>query len=318
MKSCHIPNWITCDVFLSCSTVSECWRLICVLYLFLCLLLRWELVILLHPRNLSMSIWLSWAGRGGERGDQINWEEKKKFVGLLLLFMCVWKKSRESQHSLCLSFCSRKTAYEYFHTLFTWHDSPDCCLPVLHYVSSPYKVPHRCLLLITSSLDPPTRHPEPCSPDEYPERQRTAWTRLDHGWSISTTSLPIRLWTVVSTSWPVHVMWPQPPAGGEPWVHLQRWGGRRPCLSHLPTAAHQTPGHTLWTYLLPGVSHQLPSGEWLLPRVPHALNAADLQEAQPAGAQAAGQADCGLPLHWPLHWSTAPWWNGRPHQEQVG
>lgn len=92
-------------------------------------------------------------------------------------------------------------------------------------------------------------------------------------------------------------MWPQSPAGGEPRVPLQRRGGRRPGLQHLPAAAHQAPGHALRTHLLPGVSHQLPAGERLLPRVPHAANAAELQEAQPAGAQAAGQADCGLPLH---------------------
>lgn len=129
------------------------------------------------------------------------------------------------------------------------------------------------------------------------ERLRGARRRRGDGRSVGAAAVPVRLRFVVAPSRPVQGVWPRPPAGGEPRVRLPTGSGRRPGVSHLPAAAHPAPGHTLWTYLLPGVPHQFPPGERLLPRVPLVPYAAELQEAQPAGAQAAGQAECGLPLH---------------------
>lgn len=156
-----------------------------------------------------------------------------------------------------------------------------------------------------------------CTPHEFPGGVSRGRSSSGDGWGVGSTSVPLWLRTVVSAPWPVCIVRPQSPARGEPRVHLQRWSGWRPGVSHLSAGAHQAAGHALRTHLLPGVSHQLPAGEWLLPRVPSASHAAELQETQPAGAQAAGQTDCGVSVHWTLHWNSAKRRTRGPHQEQV-
>lgn len=154
-------------------------------------------------------------------------------------------------------------------------------------------------------------------PDELPGGGSTDCRCWGHGRSIRPSIVSVRLRISVPSSWHVRPVRPQPPAGGEPRVPVPGWGGRRPGLSHLLAAPHPAAGHALRSHLLPGVSHQLPAGERLLPCVPHAADAAELQEVQCAGAQAAGQADCGLSLHRSLHWGGVQRRAGRPHQKQV-
>lgn len=140
----------------------------------------------------------------------------------------------------------------------------------------------------------------------------------DDGRSLRSSALTLRLRAAVPAAGAVHRVRPRPPAGREPRVPVPGRGGRRPRVSHLPAATHPAAGHALRTHLLPGVSHQLPAGERLLPCVQDAPNAAELQEAQPAGAQAAGQAYGGLSLRRALQREAPPRGARGPHQEQVG